>query len=74
MIRQMTANTENLKARDAIKRKRVGNARNRIHQTHCRATLIRPSKLIIKSKDSIRRRAIVNRNLSNYAQSYKKSC
>ena len=50
LIRPMTANTENLKSRDAIKIKVVGNAWNSNRQTHRRATLIRPAKVIIKAR------------------------
>ena len=46
LIRPMTANTENKRVRDAIKRKRVGNSRNRTRQTHRLATLIFTTKVI----------------------------
>ena len=68
MIRPMTANTENLKARDAIKRKSFGNAGNRNRQTHCRGTLIDWTEVIMKARYEIRRRYIVKRTLSNYAK------
>ena len=54
----MTAKTENLKEIDEIKRKDVGNARNRTHQNICRATLILPMKVTINVRDSIIRRVI----------------
>ena len=68
LIPTMTENTANLKSRDAIKRKSTRNTQNRTRQTHRRATLIRPTKVIIKSRYSIRRRAIGNMDLSNYAR------
>ena len=68
LIFLMTANTGNIKARDAIKRKSVGNAQNRTRQTYRRATLICPTKVIIKSRDAIRRRATGKRTISNYMQ------
>ena len=58
MIHLMTANISNLKPRDATKNKSIVNARNRTYQTHCRATLIHPKKVIIKARDEIRRRAL----------------
>ena len=64
----MTANTENQKANGGIKRKIIGNARNRTYQTHRLATLIRPTKVIRKVIDAIRRGDIVKGTLSNYAQ------
>ena len=64
----MTENTENPKSREAIKRKNVKNALNRTRQTHHRETPIRPTKIIIKSRDSIIRIDIWKRTLSNYAQ------
>ena len=69
MISPMTANTENLKAKDPIKIKIIRNARNRTRQTHPRATMIRPTKVIIKARDYLRRRAIRKGTLSNYSQS-----
>ena len=68
LIRPMTAKTENLKARDAIKRKSVGNSQNMNFQNYCQATLICPTKVIIKSIDPIIKISIVNSTLSNYAQ------
>ena len=68
MIHLMTQNTENQKANDAIKRKIIGNARNRTCHNHHQATLIIPMKVIIKSIDEIKRRAIGKGMLSNYAQ------
>ena len=43
----MTANTENLRARYAIKRKSVKNTKKRTRQTHYQATLIRTTKVSI---------------------------
>ena len=53
-----------------IKRKIIGSAWNRNRQTHCQATLIYPTKVIIKAIDVIKRKIIgkIYRNLSNYAQ------
>ena len=64
----MISNTANKKSKDAIKRKITRNARKRTLHTHLRATLIRPTKVIIKSRDAIKRRAIGNGTLTNYAQ------
>ena len=64
----MTENKENLKARDAIRRKIIGNAQNRTCQNHCRATLTSLTKVIIKARYTIKIRAIEKGNLSNYAQ------
>ena len=58
----MTANTENPKARDAIKIKSVRNASNKTRHTHCQATLIRLTKVIIRARDAIRRTATGKRN------------
>ena len=69
LIRPMTANTENIRARDAIKRKSFRNARNRTRHNHCQATLIRLTKVTIDVRDPIKRRPIEKRTLSNYAQS-----
>ena len=64
MIRPVT------EKKDAIKRKMSGNARNRNRHTHPQATMIRPTKSIIKSRDAIRIKNTgkINRNLSNYTQ------
>ena len=64
----MTENTPNQKANDAIKGKSIRNVRNKTCQTHCWDNLICPAKLIIKTRDVIKRRAIGNGTLSNYAQ------
>ena len=67
LILMMTANTENQKANNAIKIKSIGNARHRTCQTRCWATLISPTKVIIKAIDAIIRRDIGKGTLSNYA-------
>ena len=54
----MTENIENLKARNKIKRKSVENALNRTCQNHRRANLICMTKVIIKTRNTIIRRAI----------------
>ena len=69
MILPMTANIENLRERDAIKIKSVGNAQNRTRETHRRATLIRPTKATIDVRYAIKIRATGKRTLSNYAKS-----
>ena len=53
----MIENTANLKARDAIKIKRIGNSRNRNIQTHRQANTNFPKKVIIITKTSIKRRS-----------------
>ena len=70
LIRLMTANTENQKEDNAIKIKSIGSTQNRTRQTHCRATLIRPTKFIIKARDTVKIRAAgkINGTLSNYTQ------
>ena len=68
-IQMMISNTENPKARNSIIIKSFVNARNRTGQTHCPATLVRPTKLTINVRDTIRRRATRKRTLSNYTQS-----
>ena len=74
LIWMMTSDTENLKARNTIKRKSVGNLQNRTCQTHRQATIIHPTRVTINVRNSIIRIAIGKRNggLSNYAQSYQK--
>ena len=69
LIHPMTSNIENQKSNDVMERKSIGNARNRSRQTHRRATLIRLTKFIIKSRFD-KRKIIRKRNriLSNYAQ------
>ena len=62
MIRSMTENTENQKANDAIKRESIGNALNRTRQTHCRATLICPTKIDYKSKRRDKKKIYRERN------------
>ena len=68
LIPLMTANKANLKSRDGIKRKSSRNLWIRNHQTHRRVNLIFPTKVIIKVRDAIIRRAIRKRTLWNYAQ------
>ena len=46
------------KSKRRNKKKITGNAQNRTRQTHCRVTLIRLTKIIIKARDAIRRRDI----------------
>ena len=74
LIWLMTENKANPKARNAIKRKIVGNTKNRTCQTHSSATLIHLTKVTINLRDVIRRRSTRKRTLSNYAQSKRKSC
>ena len=50
MIRLMIANTADLKARDVINRKIVGNAWNMTHQNHCWVTMIHSTKSDYKRK------------------------
>ena len=66
----MTKNVANQKLKDAIKRKNIGSAQNMNRQNDNRATLIRPTKFISKSRDAIKRRTIGKRNrtISNYAR------
>ena len=54
MIPMMTVNTANVKTEDAIKLKSIGNKQNRTRQTHCQATLICLTKVIIKGRDKIK--------------------
>ena len=70
LIRLITANIENQKTKDAIKRKIIRNATNRTRQTHCRATQICLMKAVIKARDAINSKYIGKRNrtLLNYAQ------
>ena len=68
MIFPMTANTENLKANDTIKRKSIVNARNRTCQNHRQENLIFPTKVIVKARDEIKIRATGKGTLSNYAE------
>ena len=68
MIRPMKSNTANLKARYAIKIKIVGNTRNRTRQTHCRATIICPTKVGIKARYTMIIRTIIKGTLSDYFQ------
>ena len=68
MIRLMTENTENQKSNDLIKIKHIGSSQNRTRQTYHRVNMICLTKLIIKARDKIKRRAIGKRNgtLSNF--------
>ena len=50
----MTANTENIKAREAIKRKSIRNEQNRTFQTHHISNLIFPMTAIIKARNTIK--------------------
>ena len=50
----MIANIENQKAKEVIKRKIIGSARSRNRQTHSQATMIRPTKVIIKARYAIK--------------------
>ena len=68
LIRLMTANIENPKARNAIKRKIFGNKRDRTSQTHCQAIMVFPTTVTIDKRDSQIRIVIGKRILSNYAQ------
>ena len=68
MILLMTANIEHIKARNAKEIKGVRNAQNRTCQTHRLVNLIRPTEVTINVRDTIRRRAIIKRTLSNHAQ------
>ena len=43
---------ENIKTKDATKREIIGSAQNKTRQTHLRATLIFPTKCIIKAIDA----------------------
>ena len=54
----MTENIENQKAKDAIKRKIIKNAQNGSCHNHRQATMICLTKVIIKSRDAIKIRAI----------------
>ena len=65
----MILNIANLKSRDAIKNKSIGNEGNMNGQTHYRGTLIFPTQVIIKARDATTRRATERGTLSNYAQS-----
>ena len=66
----MTENIVNQKSKDAIKGKNIGSAQNRTCQNHRKATLIFPTKVIIKEIDAIKRRTTGKRNgtISNYSQ------
>ena len=68
LIFPMTENTANLRARDAIKIKIVGNSGNRNRNTRSQENLISPKKVTIDVRDSIKRRATGKRTPSNYAQ------
>ena len=59
----MTENIANLKARDTIKIKSVGKSQNRARTTHRQVTLICPTKVTIKERDTTRRRATIKRTL-----------
>ena len=58
MIRLTTAN---IKAKDTIKGKTIKNRRNMTHQTYRQATLIRPTKAIIKARYVINKRSILKK-------------
>ena len=58
----------NQKANSAIERKIIRSAQNRTCQTNRQETLVCPTKVIIKSRNAIKRRSIVNGTLSSYAQ------
>ena len=68
LIRLMNENTANLKSRDTKKIISVGNAQRRTCQTHCQATLICPTEVIIKSRYAIIRKALGKKTLSDYAK------
>ena len=55
MVCIITANTENIKATDAIKRKIVRNAQNNNCQTHLQATMIRLKKVIVKARHGVKK-------------------
>ena len=65
------ANIVNQKSNNSIKRKNTRSAKNRTRQSRCLETLIRPTKVDIKTKYVIKRRTTgkINGTLSNYAQS-----
>ena len=65
----MTKSTANTRAKDAIKIKSGEKSRNRTCHTNRRETLIRLMKVTIDVRDTIKRRAILQRTLLNYAQS-----
>ena len=69
IIFTMTENTADLRARDRTKIKSVINAQNRTRHTHCRATMIRPKKVTIDARDTIKTKTIGERNLSSYEKS-----
>ena len=58
MIRPMTESKANQKGNNAIKRKSIGSVQNRNFEAHRRATLICPTKAIIKTVDAKKIRAI----------------
>ena len=63
LIWMMIANTENQKSRNAIKRKSVGNTRNRTRQTHHRDIVIRLTTVTIDARDTRVTRATIKRIL-----------
>ena len=71
MIRPMTANISNPKSKLRNKKKIIGSTRDRIRQVYHQVNLIRLMKVIIKERDSTKRRDTVKISgaLSNYAKS-----
>ena len=63
LIRRMTANTDNPKARNVIERKSFGNARIRTRHIHRQVNMIIPMKVTTNVRYTIRRRAIRKRTL-----------
>ena len=47
---------ENIKTKDATKREIIGSAQNKTRQTHLGATLICPTKCIIKAIDATKKK------------------
>ena len=67
-VKTKEANKANKKSNEVIKIKSITNEQKNTRQTHSRATLIRPTKVIIKSRDAIKRIAFGKGNLSNYVK------